>query len=133
MQVKIGSTDVTQYVQEKTYDINAEKKYTSTWTDSNHVEHRDGAYEKITGTFQMVFIDGYTANNTIVDGFSDFLTLLSNNTSGGVTAMSVTVNNQNGVLKTISAYVDLKASPMRYPNNGSHAVVKRVTVTVKEQ
>lgn len=133
MQVKIGTTDVTEFVQEKTYNINAEQEFISSWIDANRVTHKDGAYEKIKGSFQMVFIDGYTLNNAVVDHFGDVLTLLANNTSQGVTTLSLTVNNQNGLLKTISCYVKIKANPMRYTNNGSNAVVKRVIFNIEEQ
>lgn len=132
MQVIIGNTDVTQYVQQKTYDVNTEKKYI-TWTDSNYTEHRDAIYEKVVGSFQMVFIDGYEKDGAVVDGFGDFLELLEENTSQGVTTISLTVNNQNAELKTISCFVDIHADPMLYPNNGSNAVVKRVTLSIKEQ
>jgi len=132
MQVIIGSTDITEYIQEKTYDINAQRSYTS-WTDSNFREHRDNIYEKISGSFQMVFFDGYSVNGVTVDKFADLLDLVEANTTDGVTTLRLTVNNLNAELKTISCYVDIQANPMLYAKNGSNVVVKRVTFNVQEQ
>ena len=132
MQVKIGTTDITQYVQEKTYDVDSEDDYTE-WKDSTGSSHRGGYVSKVRGSFELVFLDGYTSNNAVVDGYGDFLTLIANNSTDKRLTMSVTVNNKNNVLTSIVCYYKLTTKSFRYTHNGSNVVVKRVTMTIEEK
>ena len=136
MQVKIGQTDVTQYVQEKSYNIDSVDDYIE-WKDANRRTHRGGYSPKVMGSFEMVFIDGYTVSSggqsSVVDHYGDFLTLLANNMTDKVLTISLTVNNLNNVLKTIQCYCDITTKSVRYTKNGSNCIVKRMTINIKER
>lgn len=132
MQVKIGNTDLSQYVQKKSYNIDSEDEYTE-WKDSTLRKHRGGYVSKVKGSFELVFIDGYTSNNAVVDGYGDFLTLIANNSTDKKLSISLTVNNLNNTLKAITAYYRLDTKEFKYANNGSNCIVKRVTMTIEER
>ena len=132
MQVILGTTDLTAYVQEKTYNVDAEDDYTA-WQDAGGHDHRGGYLEKVKGSFDLVFFDGYSENNVVVDHYGDFLTLIANNSTDKRLTMKVSVNNKNNLLKEIVCYYELKSKPFRYANNGSNVIVKRVTMTIEER
>lgn len=125
MQVVIGNTDVTSAVQESTYKVDSVKKYTS-WKTGDNTEILENVHYKVEGSFDMVFLAGYSME------YSAFKTLLDANTSGGVTTLSLTVNNLDEALTTINCVLDIAFSPIKYTRNGSNLTVKRCTVTLRE-
>jgi hypothetical protein len=125
MQVIIGHTDVTSAVQESTYKIDDVKKYTA-WTNANNIEKHSNLHHKIEGSFDMVFMPGYSMS------YADFLTLVAANTVADITTLTLTVNNLDGAVRTINCFLDISFSPMRDPKNGSGIIVKRCTCKIKE-
>ena len=127
MQVLIGSgntaVDVTSAVQESTYSIDSVKNYTS-WTDASFVEHRFALYSKVQGSFEMVFIPDLTMS------YSDFMSALASATSGGITTLSLTVNNLDEELKEINCFVEIAFDPIQKISD--NLKYKRCTVTIKE-
>ena len=123
MQVKIGNTDVTAAVQESTYEVNQESHFES-WVNANNVTMHTNPYKKVSGTFDMVFIPGLSME------YSTFLNLLTENTVGDVTSISLSVNNLDGALMNINAFVTVKMDPIRDLKNGYY--YKRANIKVEE-
>ena len=83
----INSTDLTSQINDKTsYKVNSAPVYTSI-KDANGVEYRNPYRNKISGSFEMFFVTGYGTE------YSDFLTLLANNTANGVLLCTIYVQN----------------------------------------
>lgn len=98
----IGSTNLTEQINIKnSYKVNSVTKSTSI-TDANGVEHRNPYRERITGSFDMVFIDG--KDDYI--SYADFLTLVSNNTVNGVLTCTIYVQNK-AQLSVIDCYLTI--------------------------
>lgn len=127
MQVIIGTTDVTQFVQEKSYKIDSIDEYNS-WKDAGKHSHRGGYLAKVQGSFEMVFID-----DPLNDHYGDILTLIANNSTDKVLTIKLTVNNLNNVLKEINCYCDITTNSVRYTKNGSDVVVKRMLFNIEER
>jgi hypothetical protein len=128
MQVIIGDTDVTKYVQEKSYKVDSVDDYNE-WKDAGKHLHRGGYVSRVQGSFELVFIDGYEGE----DAFGDFLALIAENSTDKRLTMSVTVGNLNNELKQIVCYYDLQTNSMRWTKNGSNVVVKRILMTFEER
>ena len=125
MQVTIGTTDVTSAVQESTYKVDSVPKYTS-WIDANNVEHHSNIHNKIEGSFDMVFLAGYSME------YSAFKTLVDANTVNGVTTLTLSVNNLDGATATINCFLKITFDPMIDTKNGSNIIFKRCTCEVRE-
>ena len=128
MQVIIGDTDVTKYVQEKSYKVDSVDDYNE-WKDAGKHLHRGGYVSRVQGSFELVFIDGYEGE----DSYGDFLALIAENSTDKRLTMSVTVGNLNNELKQIVCYYDLQTNSMRWTKNGSNVVVKRILMTFEER
>lgn len=128
MQVIIGNTDLSQYVQEKSYKVDSVDDY-SEWKDAGKHLHRMGYVSKVQGSFELVFLDGYNGH----DGYGDFLNLIASNSQDKRLTIKVTVGNLNNQLKEIECYYDLKTNSMRWTKNGSNVVVKRILMTIEER
>ena len=125
MQVIIGTTDVTSAVQESTYKIDQKTNYEE-WKNADNVVVHSNVHHKISGSFDMVFLPGYSME------YSAFLTLLNANTQGDVTTLSLSVNNLDGTVRTINCFLDISFSPIKDPHNGSNILYKRCTIKVQE-
>lgn len=128
MQVIIGDTDVTKYVQEKSYKVDSVDDFNE-WKDAGKHLHRGGYVSRVQGSFELVFIDGYEGE----DAYGDFLALIAENSTDKRLTMSVTVGNLNNELKQIVCYYDLQTNSMRWTKNGSNVVVKRILMTFEER
>lgn len=115
--------DITAGIQESTYSIDSVKKYTS-WNDASFKEHRYAIHEKIEGSFEMVCIPNLTI------AYSDFLTALNSATVGGITTLSLTVNNLDEELKEIECFVEITFNPIQKISDDIK--YKRFTITIKE-
>lgn len=105
MTVKIGNTDITQYVQEKSYKIDSDPKY-STWEDGNHIKHRRLLSAGVPkGSMELVFLTS--------SDYSAFLSLIEANTSDGKVTMTFPVRNIN---TSVTAAVYIKISTVRHEN-----------------
>ena len=125
MQVIIGTTDVSSAIQETTYKVDRIERYTS-WVDANNVEHHSNRHYKIEGSFDMVFLAGYSME------YSAFKTLLDSATVNGVTTLTLSVNNLDGATQTINCFLTITFKPMRDTKNGSNIIFKRCTCEVRE-
>lgn len=125
MYVKIGNTDVTSAVQETTYKVDREKQYDS-WVNANNVERHRNIRYKIVGSFDMVFIPGYSMS------YADFKALVDANTVGDVTTITLSVNNLDGANATIQCFLDITFDPIIDLKNGSNLLYKRCRVSIQE-
>ena len=95
---KIGTTDLTDYVDVQTYAVNREDVYDS-WTDGNWIEHRVIARQRRSGTFSLGF--------ATAAAFSAWTTLLASaKTAGGYYAVTAYINN-TGATDTFNAFLDV--------------------------
>lgn len=124
MQVVINDVDVTSCVQESTYNIDLKEEYKS-WRDAAGYEHREAYRSKIKGTFDMVFISGYSLDYATVKSALDAAT------TDHVLTITLTVNNLNGASQTIYAYYRIDFKPMRRISNA--VTYKRATITIEER
>lgn len=125
MQLLIGGVDVTSAIQESTYKVDRLTKYTS-WVDANNVEHHSNIHHKIEGSFDMVFLPGYSME------YSAFKTLVDANTVNDATTLTLSVNNLDGAMVTINCFLTITFKPMKDTKNGSDIIYKRCTCEVKE-
>lgn len=83
----INGTDISNYIQESTYEINQRDVYKG-WMDANYNIHREKIRTRVVGSFDLVFLTetDYTA----------FLTLLNTNTdASGMLTITLYVTNIN--------------------------------------
>lgn len=125
MQVRIGGVDVTPAVQESTYRVDRDPLFEA-WENANNVTIHSNVHHKINGSFDMVFLPGYSME------YSDFLALVNANTVGDVTTISLSVNNLDGAVVTIRCFLTIKFNPIRDTKNGSNILLKRATIQVRE-
>lgn len=126
MQLIIGGVDVTSAIQESTYAVDSIEKYTAV-VNANNVEKHFNRHYKIEGTFDMVFLPGYSME------YSEFKALVdANTTADGVTIVSLSVNNLDSAVRTINCFLTISFKPMRDTKNGSNIIYKRCTISVKE-
>ena len=83
-------------------------------------------HTKIEGSFDMVFLPGYSME------YSAFKALVDANTVGDVTIMTLSVNNLDGAMRTINCFLKITFNPMRDTKNGSNIVYKRCKCEVRE-
>jgi len=123
MLVSINGVDLTPFISEKSYKMNAESQYES-WKDGNYKEHRIYTTRKIKGSF-TVCLYGYQNMTT-----QAFL----NNWSGGVTnhvaSLTVFVQNQN-TTKNIDAYYTFEGTFHREMINGKYC--DKLTINIQER
>lgn len=125
MQVRIGGVDVTPAVQESTYRVDRDTLFEA-WENANNVTIHSNVHHKINGSFDMVFLPGYSME------YSDFLALVNANTVGDVTTISLSVNNLDGAVVTIQCFLTIKFNPIRDTKNGSNILLKRASIQVRE-
>lgn len=106
----INTTDLSAQVNnKKSYKMNSTRQFSSV-TDSNGIEYRNYYRERVSGSFEMWFIDPITPPNgnesTSAVDYSTFLTLVQNNTTNGVLLCTVYVQNK-GVTQTINCFCDI--------------------------
>lgn len=119
MLAKIGTTDITELINESTYKVDSTDKFES-WEDGNFVEHRVYTRSQVAGSFDVVL--GAVRGTTV----EQFVSLLDENTTNHVlNKLAVMVNNK-GVVQRIDAYYSLDVKKRRTLTDG-----ELVTVSVK--
>lgn len=119
---KIGSTDLTDYVDIQNYDINREDEYES-WTDANGYEHREVIRKRVSGSIALGF--------KTAASFASFNALMTSaRQTGGYYAVTLYVNN-TGATVTTNAFLDLSSEAKWDLTNSREWHVQ--TVTVKER
>lgn len=117
---KIGTTDITPWIDIQDYDMQASDVYT-TWTDANDVDHRVVTRRRISGKFQVGF-----------DKAADFAAftalLISAKNADGYYSVTAYVNN-TGETVTFDAYLDCTDADKWDLLNSRQWQVQDVTVT----
>lgn len=80
MLVTIGTTDITAYINESSYDVNA-VQYGDEWIDGNYDRHFRPKGNKVEGKFTLAFVTE--------SDYNSFITLLESNTVDGYTTATV--------------------------------------------
>lgn len=107
MLLTINSVDFTPYIISKSYAINKQDTY-ETWTDANGIVHRSIYRTRISGDFNMKFIDRTKYNA--------FLTALSAVKTDGYYPVTLYVNNTLAS-ETINAFITIHpAMSAQYTN-----------------
>lgn len=118
--VVINETDITPYINWKTYSIKPEDVFEE-WTDGNKVKHRIYTDPKISGSFD-VWLCGW--NDMDADAF---ITLFDNATNNHVTTMAIYNQVKNSV-EAIEAYCRLIPKEHKEMMNGDYFDVYTVEV-----
>ena len=118
---KIGTTDLTAYVDVQTYAVNKEDVYDS-WTDANWVDHRVVARQRRSGSFSLGF--------STAAAFSAWVALLSSaKTAGGYYAVTAYINN-TAASDSFNAFLDVSNPEDKWDlAHSRHWLVARVTLT----
>lgn len=123
MLVLINGVDLTPYINPKTYNMNAIKKYES-WEDGNWIEHRIYQRAKIQGSFDVVL---YGGNNMTT---SNFLETWNGAVNNEVVIIKVFVQNTN-TFELIEAYFDFDGKFHREMINGEYC--DKLTIKIMER
>ena len=112
MLVSIGGVDITPYINQKSYKMNAEDKYDS-WEDGNLREHRIYTRAKIEGSFEVALYgqNGMTTQN--------FLDTWNSGVNNHIATMLVFVQNTNKN-EAIEAYYKFEGTFHREMINGNY-------------
>ncbi len=121
--VIIGTTDISNYVVDGSYKMDASDAYES-WRDGNYVEHRVIVGTKVSGEFDVVLS---SKNNYTL---SQFYMMVKAAETNGVIPMAVYLTN-TGAVAAINAYYTLKSQEHILQADGSFIDV--VSVGVQER
>lgn len=124
MQVVVNDTDITNYIVNGTYKMEAQDSYES-WKDANGVEHRIIITSKVTGSFDLV-----CSNRSDSITLPDFLALWNGAVDNGVVTVGVYVINQ-GELKAIDAYYEI--SSKEHIRSGDGSLIDVLTISISER
>lgn len=122
MKVIINSTEITNYIVEGSYNMNADDSSES-WEDGNFVEHRVIVKKKVSGQFDVVCSN--RANSITV---ANFLALWSAADNNGVVTIGVDVLNE-GAFKAVNAYYSIQNKSHNRAGDGSTVDVFTVKIT----
>lgn len=120
MLVLVNNVDITEYINPKTYKMNAEKTYES-WLDGNYREHRIYTRERIKGSFEISL---YGQNNMLTQNFLD---LWEGGVNRNVVTLLVYVQNTNQ-MEAIEAYFDFSGKFHREMINGNYCDVLTINI-----
>lgn len=123
MLVSINGVNITPFISEKSYKMNAEEQYES-WKDGNYREHRIYTTSKIKGSF-TVCLYGYQDMTT-----DAFLELWNSATHNHVTTLLVYCQNTNK-MEAIEAYCEFDGNFHRELLNGNY--VDKLTISIQER
>lgn len=122
MLVKLGNTDITQYINESSYVMASEPVYNE-WTDANYTTHRDEVRRRIKGSFTLAFV-------TDTD-YNAFITALNSVKNGNVITVTLYVGGDINSSQTIYAYYSIKPIKRRQVSAGY--IVSLMTMTIEEK
>lgn len=122
MQVVVGGIDISNYIVDGSYSINASDQYES-WMDGNGVEHRIIIRSKISGSFDIGCCD-----KTIT--LSDFLAAWNSAVNNGVVTMGCTVLN-TGTFEAIQAYYEITGKD--HIKKGDGKIIDVMSVKIQER
>lgn len=112
MRVIIADTDITKYINESSYNVNAESQYKA-WEDGNAVEHRIHIRDKVKGSFQVALY-GQDGMDT-----KAFLRNWNEGVKNNIATIMIYVTNlaEN---KIIEAHYSIECSSHRKLNDGRY-------------
>lgn len=119
--VVVNDTDITEYVNWKTYSVYADEKYEA-WEDGNFVEHRVYTRSKLKGSFTVWLCE---AGGMSTD---DFLELWNGAVQNNVVTIGLFDMASNS-MKAIEAYYDIKPSKHRELSDGQYFDLFKIEVT----
>ena len=119
----VNGTDITKFINKKSYKVNAEKNF-ETWKDGNYLEHRIYTRPKVKGSFEVVL---YGQDQTFTE---DFLSLWNGAVDNDVVTISVFVQNHNK-MEAIEAYFDITGTSHKDMINGNYC--DKLTINIKEK
>lgn len=127
MLVSINGVDITPYINEKTYKMNADKTY-ETWLDGNFREHRIYTRNKITGSFDVSL---YGKNGIDTDAFLD---IWSGGVENEVATLLVYVQNTNKN-EAIEAYYEFEGKFHRkiLSSGNTDRFLDKLTIKITER
>lgn len=102
--IKINNIDFTDCVQESTYAVDQKDVFTK-WTDANGRDHRNVTRRRISGSFDLVFVEGYKKT------YAEFMAAVKAATTDGALEITLSVNNTDEI-KTIECYHSIEFSPI---------------------
>lgn len=123
MFLQINDVDFSKNVQESTYKVDSIPVYEE-WTDAGKKIHREITRNRVVGSFDIVFFDGwgqsiddfYTAINTIIDE--------------GVTKVKLYISNLNQT-KNVNAFLTISTN--KYVPNVNGKTLHRLNIKVEER
>lgn len=120
---KVGNTDYSNHVIAGAYAVE-QKDVAVSWTDANHIEHRDVVRKKIEGSFDVYFKN--------MAEWDAFLNVLEANKTDGYYNITVVCNNLPSATaeKTINAFVEF--APKRNRNDFWADFMERFTISIEE-
>ena len=119
----VNNVDITEYINPKTYSMNAEGTYES-WEDGNYREHRIYIRKKIKGSFEVAL---YGQNNMLTQNFLD---LWNGAVTNNIVTMLVYVQNTNQ-MEPIEAYFEFSGKFHREMINGNYC--DKITIKITEK
>lgn len=99
MLVMIGSTDLTDNIEDGSYEVESEDVFIE-WEDGNNKKHRIYVRERVKGKFNII------CNKRLGMDSSSFLELIKENTENNVLLVTCWVNNK-AEHQSISTYVKI--------------------------
>ena len=121
--VTVNGVNITQYINRKTYAMNAEDIYAS-WENGNMITTRIPIRTKITGSFEVAV---WGKNNM---DWAAFLNLWNGAVEDGIVTLGVFVQNTN-TFEAIEAYFETKSKAHEKLINGNY--LDRVTFKIEER
>ena len=95
--LSIGGTDLTDYIDIQTYDVNNTEEYTE-WIDANRIKHRDVLRTRLSGSFKL----GFRSTAQV----ATFLSVLSTNIQSGSYYHASVFSNDDNQLHTADIFLD---------------------------
>ena len=123
MLASINGVDLTPYIDEKSYIMNAEDTYES-WLDGNYVEHRIYTTTKIRGSF-VVCLYGKDGMNT-----QTFLETWSGGVNNHIATILVYCQNTDS-MEAINAFYAFEGTFHREMINGAYC--DKLTISISER
>ena len=121
MLVTVNNVDITEYINPKTYEMNAVKTYES-WLDGNYKEHRIYTRTRIEGSFEVAL---YGQSDMLTQ---DFLDLWNGAVDNDIVTMLVYVQSTNK-MEAIEAFFEFVGKSHREMINGNYCDVLTIKIT----
>jgi hypothetical protein len=113
---KIGSTDLSSKMDYQNYSMNNLPVFQS-WTDGNMIEHRNSIRSRITGSFELNYMNA--------SDMTAFLNLMSSEMNvNGYYSVTAYVQNKNAV-ESFEAFIEYDAeTKFDFTNNREYHLIK---------